>query len=119
MKTAFYKIAEQIGNSSFYGEVDLEFVITTNYEELVLSIDDAFALWHPGVLFGARYFLEHSFERIGLRINVKYIKFKEVDTTNTIIAYLVYNALLNATELNVQNSKIKFDENIRSFIFSK
>lgn len=117
MKTAHFKIAEQINNFGFYGEVEIEFRLTNN-KELGLILDERFERWHSGIFFGATYFLEHCMEQVGLIINVKNIEFNEVDTTSTIIAYLTYHALLKETQLT-QKGEINFDKQSKSFIFFK
>ena len=118
MKLSYFKIAEQLDNFGFYGEVEIEFDVTSNYNEVSVTLDKSFERWRPGILFGATYFLEHCIERTGLVVNVKNITYNEVDTTNTIIAYLIFNALLK--ESNVpQKGNINFDKKLKSFIFFK
>jgi hypothetical protein len=118
MKTGIYRLAEQIGNYGFYGEIEIECSITDKYQELELNLDSEFERWRSSVLFGATYFLEHSMERVGLKVKVKNIKYHEVDTTSTILAYLTFKALLDATNLNLK-SDVSFDKELKSFVFPK
>ncbi|WP_143075752.1 hypothetical protein [Parafilimonas terrae] len=111
-------MAEQIENYGFYGEVEIEFKITEYYRELQMQVDWPFERWRAGILFGATYFLEHSMQRIGLTLRVKNIEYHEVDTTNVIIAYLIYNALLKESDIT-QRQTIKFDKELKSFVFPK
>lgn len=117
-KSSYFKIAEQVNNYGFYGEIEIEFILTQNYRELNLLLAEPFERWRPGILFGTTYFIEHCVEQIGIDINVKNIKFNEVDTTNTIIAYLTYNALLKENNL-IQKGHINFDKQLKSFVFLK
>jgi hypothetical protein len=118
MKRAFYKIGEQIDNYGFYGELEFEYIITSDFGELEVNIDDIYKRWRPAILFGAMYFIEHYTENIGLVINVKNIDYNDVDTTSTVIAYLTVNALLTATGWALSRD-IVFDRDKKSFIFPK
>ncbi|OQP57071.1 hypothetical protein A3860_10920 [Niastella vici] len=118
MKTGIYKIAEQIGNYGFYGEIEIEVEITSRYQKVELEFDDELERWQSGVLFGATYFLEHCMSRIGLNIRVKEIKYNELDTSNTIVAYLTFKALVSATNLELK-SDILFDKEFKAFVFPK
>jgi hypothetical protein len=118
MQTATYKIAEQIENYGFFGVVDLKFRITNDYGKINASINAKFARWQPGILFGATYFLEHVMDMAGLDLEIINVEYNDVDTNNTIIAYLVFHALADRSEMPVKR-KITFEKGLKSFIFPR
>ena len=118
IKRGVFKIAEQIDNHGFYGEIELDCTLTSDVWKLKLDLDDLYERWRPGILFAGMYFIEHSTETIGLNIKVIKIRSNEVDTTNTVIAYLTLSALLFATGA-VLTRNVFFDKAVKSFVFPK
>lgn len=118
MAKAFYRLAEQFNRYGFFGEVNFEFELTENHNQIVLEMDETFKEWYAGIIFGTNYFIEHCPKKIGLSIRIISIDYNEVDTTNTIIAYLIYSALCEEIKLP-QTGHITFEKDIQSFVFYK
>jgi hypothetical protein len=118
MQTATYKIEEQLGQYGFFAIIEFRFVMTNEFKKIDIVCDGQFTRWKPGILFGANYFLEHILERIGLEIEIIDIKYNDVDTNNTVIAFVVFKALVDATKIAVVRS-IVFDKDNKSFMFPK
>lgn len=120
MNVATYKIAEQIGNHGIYGEIEMLVSFNDDKDRRLnlTSLDQQFKKWEPGVVFGATYIIEHCTKAISLNITVTDIKFNDVDTTNVVIAYITYNAILSAIGLQL-SSNIYFDKQKILFEFEK
>ena len=118
MQSTTYTIAEQVGEFGIYGKVELRCEITKDFGKLNVRCSSEFARWQPGILFGATYFLEHSMKSIGLELEIVNIEFNDVDTNNTVIAYVVFQALVEVNMVPIRR-KIIFDREQKSFVFPK
>lgn len=119
MKQGSFKLSTQIDNYAFYGYIELTCIVKDDFSrELNLLVPDEFKRWQNGVTFGAQYFLEHVIPSVGLTVEITNMDFHDVDSNNTIFAYVAFNALVNATHLPVK-SEITFDKENKSFIFPK
>jgi hypothetical protein len=118
MNIANYKIAKQVGTHGIYGEIELTFEFTSEHLKVNLSVPENYTRWYSGILFGATYWLEHTIQPLGLNLYIREIKFNEVDTNNTVIAYLTTKALEHATKTSLKGSAF-FDEQTVSFVFKK
>ncbi|HEX4143929.1 MAG TPA: hypothetical protein VHY91_10375 [Pirellulales bacterium] len=123
MKCGEFKVAKQIGPRGYFGKVRLEVDEVTENGNVVVEFDDHQASrWRTGARFGIDYVLDHLSKRAifpnGIRVHVGSIEGHEVDTDNTVIAYVTAIALLSA--LGVEPRKRPdFDENKGAFIFPK
>ena len=123
MKRGEFKVAKQIGPKGYFGRVRLEVNQGTENGNVVVEFDDRQAArWQTGARFGIDYVLDHvskkeSFPN-GIRVFVDAIEGHEVDTDNTVIAYVAANALLSALGV-VPRKRPGFDENNGSFVFPK
>jgi hypothetical protein len=115
MKKGVFKIAEQIDNYGFYGEIDLDCTLTG---ENRLYVNDMYKEWHAGIQFGISYFLEHCPTLSALDVRVNSIKSHEVDTTNNIIAFITIKALIMATEVSIKRD-VYLDRKLKAFIYPK
>jgi hypothetical protein len=116
MKKGSYKMAEQIDGYGFFGSITLECEVTGNTDVIELTLSSDFEIWRPGIMFGAAYFIEHFPSAIGLSVNIIDIDYNEVETNNTIIAFITLNALLEATQLSA-TKQVLFEKSKKSFIF--
>jgi len=123
MKHGEFKVAKQIGAKGYFGRVRLEVDQVTENGNVVVEFDDRQAArWQTGARFGIDYVLDHVSKRAifpnGIRVFVGAIEGHDVDTDNTVIAYVAANALLSA--LGVEPRKRPdFDELNGSFVFPK
>jgi hypothetical protein len=115
MEKGFFKIAEQIENYGFYGEIDLECTLSN---ENRLHVDDEFNEWLSGIQFGVSYFLEHSPEISTLDVRINYIKSHAIDTTNNLIAFITIKALVMATKCSIKRD-VYLDRKLRAFVYPK
>jgi hypothetical protein len=113
-----FKLSEQISNYGFFGLIELNCIVTENPKNLNVVIPDQFKRWEPGIMFGAKYFMEHLLEQVGIIVEITKVEFHEVDTNNTILAYITFNAMLSATNLQLKNLLL-FDKEKKSFVFPK
>jgi hypothetical protein len=106
MNLVTHNIAEQIGDYGIYGEIEMLVAINNeSYQNLnLVPLEPEFKRWEPGIIFGAAFVIEHCKKRIGLDIKVTDIKFNDVDTTNVVIAYITYKAILSAIKLELSSS---------------
>lgn len=119
-----YKIARQVGQRGFFGDVSLDADATENEGEITVLFDEEHAnRWRGGARFGIDYILEHIPKRTyfprGIKIQVNRIVGHEVDTDSALIAFVTAHALLQA--LNVEHPKKlpNLDENRGEVVFPK
>jgi hypothetical protein len=118
MIRTFFRMAEQIDDFGFYLEIEFEFKLSVEYSGVSIHIDNQYERWRPGILFGAMFFLEHSINKKGIEIKIINILYNEVDTTNTIVAFGVIEAIEKKTNLSL-TKKPSFDRVSKVFIFPK
>jgi hypothetical protein len=109
-----FKIAKQAGPRGYFGRVSLDAEAVAGRDDVQVDFDDANAnRWQSGARFGIDYVLEHISKRDyfpnGIRVHVACIEGHEVDTDNTLIAYVTANALFQA--LGIANPKKRPDLN--------
>jgi hypothetical protein len=118
-----FQIADQIGPKGYYGKVALEAEPSEAGGEVTIQFDQTDAArWQSGAQFGIDYALEHvstrKFFPHGGRVRVLRIEGHEVDTNNTVIAYVAAHALFRA--LGVEPTKRpNFDGSTGAFVFPK
>ncbi len=105
-----FELREQVGPKGYFGRVVLEAEPQENGDDFCIEFDARHAgRWQSGANFGIEYVLEHIPKRKlfpnGLRILVTAIEGHEVDTTNSVIALVAANALMNALRETVTLKK--------------
>jgi len=118
MSKGRYRIAEQVQNYGIYGELGLICELTDDTDKIDIILSNDLEKWKPGILFGATYFLENVILDKGLSITLDEINFNEVDTNNTVIAFLTVHALIEATGIKIKTAPF-FDIATMGFIFPK
>ncbi len=118
MNIGISKLAEQVDGSGFYGVIELECKTSTDDGRIDLSMHPEFEKWRPAILFGATFFLEHYLFRKGVSVKITKIESHEVDTSSVIIAFLTFNAIIDALKIPC-TSKIEFNQKAKQFIFPK
>jgi hypothetical protein len=119
-----FKIAKQAGPRGYFGRVTLDVEPAGKTGALVVDFDDDNAgRWQTGARFGIDYVLEHVPKRTyfpqGLKIHVGCIEGHEVDTDNTLIAYVTANALLEALGIAEPRKRPNLDEEKGLVVFPK
>jgi hypothetical protein len=109
-----FRVAKQAGPRGYFGRVSLNAEPSGQSGDVHVDFDLANAnRWQSGARFGIEYVLEHISKRDyfpnGIRVHVACIEGHEVDTDNTLIAYVAANALFQA--LGIANPKKRPDLN--------
>ena len=114
---AEYSIKRQIGGRGFFGRVYLE-CVPQSISGLILDIDKNSIEWKPSIEFACSYFLEHSYNHKGIKVNILEIHDNPVDTSSTIIVFIIIKALesiLGKKDISL----VEFNEHTGKFIFEK
>jgi len=118
-----FRIAAQIGAKGYYGKVALKAEPAENNGIIRVDFDATNAnRWNCGAAFGIEYVLEHISQRklfpSGGRVFVSAIEGHEVDTNNTVIAYVTAIALLEALGIE-PTRRPSFNQDAGIFEFPK
>lgn len=116
MKNGSFKFMKQIDGYGLYAEINLECETTGTQNEFKITFEEELGQWKAAIVSGCTYFLEHCQDCKGLQVNIKRMKWRPVDTTSTVVAYVTVNALKEALGIALTREP-KFDENLKSFIF--
>jgi hypothetical protein len=105
-----FEVREQVGPKGYFGRVSLQAEPEAPASGYEIAFDEKHAQrWQTGARFGIEYVLEHIPKKKlfpnGIRILVSCIDGHEVDTTNSIIAYVAANALMEALQDRVSLNK--------------
>ena len=118
MSTVIFKIAEQVNNCGIYAEVKLSCISDHHINKVELNLADDTECWRVPILFGIKYFLEHSSKNVGLKIDVHYVYSNEVDTNSLVVSYAIIKAIVKAVGIELIND-VYFERQSKSFVFPK
>ncbi|MGO9923692.1 MAG: hypothetical protein ACLQIB_54435 [Isosphaeraceae bacterium] len=118
-----FKIAKQSGPRGYFGRVSLDVEPGEGSGPEVVFDRTCAPRWQSGVRFGIEYVFEHipkrkDFPR-GMRVHVDCIEGHEVDTSNTLIAYVTANALFQALGIDEPKKRPSLDEDRGLVVFPK
>lgn len=122
--TGEFRIASQVGQRGFFGDVSLNADTTVNDGKITVLFDEEHASrWRGGAQFGIDYVLEHISKKQyfphGIKIFVNRITGHEVDTDSALIAFVTARALLQALKVEEPKKLPDLDESRGLVVFPK
>lgn len=115
METGIFKIAEQVDDCGFYGEILLQCALNENHL-VQIEIPAHHSKWERGIGLGVTYFVESMRKKMGITVRIMEIKYNDVDTKQILIAYITFFALCDAFSLTPTNAPF-FSKETKSFNF--
>jgi hypothetical protein len=119
-----FSIARQSGQRGYFGRVSLDVESAESAGDVQIDFDRSCAArWQRGASFGIAYVFVHISKRAyfpkGARVHVDCIEGHEVDTDNSLIAYVTANALFQALGISEPKKRPNLDEENGFVVFPK
>ena len=113
-----FRLGVQDGEWGYFGVVSID-VEVTGGPEIQVSFGSREMRWRAGIVFGLAHAKEKVFgERAGDLVHVIEIRGHEVDTTETVMAYVAANAFFDAVKAE-RPSALTMDKSAGAFTFPK
>ena len=119
-----FRIAKQLGVRGYFGRVSLDVEPAESGGDVQIDFDRSCSTrWQRGARFGIAYVFEHIPKRTyfpkGARVHVDCIEGHEVDTDNSLIAYVTANAVFQALGISEPKKRPNLDEEHGLVVFPK